>query len=325
MAKILGVSILSAAGYKLKFDKYFKQFQQTDNYYSMVQCMSHMYKVMREYGDSSFSGSSTYLYEKFRDRVIDCESRLTNSFIVESTPYFQYNDEFFLETRFDQLDDEEKLDYIVWMTRRALLEHLHNNDRRIKSLNGVHLTNECKRTSYLVKDLCRGFGVKAEVVKIPAAFSDEINLYDGSGYHYFVLAEINDKEYLIDCTYRQFFRADNNNLDRLGVVGLCGCDPGVFMLQNRDRKNVALAILKNGWIKCTDETLKHYLDGFTLSFRNGLYYDWLGKVDYSVGYTIDDYMEFLSEDDYITNYEPIEGLGEQETPLTNKGLKFRKK
>ncbi len=323
MAKILGVSVLSALGYKLKFDKYLKGFRETDNYQSMVQYMSGMYKVMRSYGDVSYSKGTTYLYERFRDKVIDCEARLSNSFIVESEPYFRYNDEYFLECDFDKLCDQEKLDYIVWTTRRALLEHLHDYDKRIKSLRGVHLTNECKNTSYLVHDLCRALHINSKVVKIPAAFSDEINLYDGSGFHYFVLAELNNKEYLIDCTYRQFFRTDNNNLDRLGVIGLCGCDPGVFMMQNKDRGEVALTILKNGWIRCTEENFKHYLDGFTLSFRNGLYYDWLGKVDYSVGYSASDYIDFLSEDDFITNYEPIEGLGEQEEPLVNKNLRFR--
>lgn len=325
MAKILGVSLTSALGYKLKFDEYLKNFRQTDNYQSMVQCLSGMYKVMRSYGDVSFKNGTSYLYERFRDKVIDCESRLSGAFIVESTPYFIYNDEFFLNCRFDKLNDEEKLDYIVWMTRRAMLEHFHDYDKSIKSLNGLHLTNECKKTSYLVNDLCRALGVKSKVVKIPAAFSDEINLYNGSGFHYFVLVDINDKEYIVDCTYRQFFRLENNNIDRLGVIGLCGCDPGVFMMQNKDRKNVALAILKNGWVRCTEENFKHYLDGFTLSFRNGLYYDWLGKVDYSVGYSASDYLEFLNEDDFITNYEPIEGLGEQEEPLKNRGLRFRSK
>ena len=50
------------------------------------------------------------------------------------------------------------------MTRRALLERLHDNDKRIKSLNGLHLTNECKNTSFLIRDICRALNVKAEVV-----------------------------------------------------------------------------------------------------------------------------------------------------------------
>ena len=196
-------------------------------------------------------------------------------------------------------------------------------DKRINSLRRLPLTNECKNTSYLISDICRALNIPNQVIKIPAAFNDEINLYNGSGYHYFVIARIDNQEFLIDCTYRQFFRADANNLHRMGIVGFCGCDPGIYMMLNKNRKNVALAILKNGWIKCTEENFKHYLDGFTLSFRNGLYYDWIGKVDYSVGYTADDYVEFLTGEDYITNYEPVEGLGEQETPLKNTHLKFR--
>ncbi len=323
MAKILGVSVLAATGYKLKFDKYFKEFNSSDNYYSMVHSLSGMYKVMRRYGDDSFHDGTTILYERLRNKLIDCEYKLNDSFIVESTPYFTYNDEFFLDSKFNKLCTEEKLDYIVWMTRRALLEHLHGYDKKIRSLRGLPLTNECKNTSYLISDICRGFGIDAEVIKIPAAFSDEIDLYHGSGFHYFVLVKMDGKEYIVDCTYRQFFRADNNNLDRMGIVGLCGCDPGVYMMQNKERKNVALSILKNGWVRCTPETFKHYLDGFTLSFRNGLYYDWLGQVDYSVGYTADDYVEFLTGADLITNYEPLEGLGEQERPLNNKDLRFR--
>ena len=86
---------------------------------------------------------------------------------------------------------------------------------------------------------------------------------------------------------------------------------------------MALSILKSGWIRATDENFKHYLDGFTLSFRNGLYYEWLGQVDYSVGYTASDYLEFLNGDDLMTNYEPEDGLGKQEGTLTNKKLRFR--
>ena len=323
MAKILGVSVLSALSYKMKFDKYLKEFTSTDHYYSMVHSLSGMYKVLRSYGDASFSNGTSCLFDSLKSKLRDCETQISDSFIIESTPYFTYNDPVLLDARFDKLCTEEKLDYIVWMTRRSILEHMHDYDKRVKSLRGLPLTNECKNASYLVSDLCRALGVSARVVKIPAAFNDEINLYNGNGFHYFVIAKIDNKEFIIDCTYRQFFRADNNNLDRMGIIGLCGCDPGVYMMQNRDRKNVALAILKNGWIRCTEDNFKHYLDGFTLSFRNGLYYDWLGKVDYSVGYTADDYVEFLTGEDYITNYEPVEGLGEQETPLKNKGLRFR--
>ena len=250
---------------------------------------------------------------------------MTDTFIVESSPYFQFDDPYLNSTRFNKMNDEEKLDYIVWVARRETFIRLRNYVKSIKTFNRLDLTNECRNTSYLIDDICEQLGVDSKVIKIPAGFNDKINLYNGNGFHYFVIVNLNGNEYIVDCTYRQFFRGDTNNLDRLGVVGLGCCDPGAYMLMNDERKNVALAILKNGWIRCTDKSLKHYLDGFTLSFRNGLYYDWLGKVDYSVGYTVSDYLEFLNEDDFITNYEPIEGLGEQEEPLKNRNLSFRSK
>ena len=323
MAKILGVSIFKATKYVKDFHKYYKAFRKTDNYRSMVSCMSSMYDVMREYGAESFRKSTSILYDLLLYGLKDCEEELTDTFIVESKPYFQFDDEYFKAVDFNELDDQEKLDYIVWLARRSMLEHFHKYDRRVNSLSKLHLTNECRDTSLLVDRICEELSVDSKIIKIPAAFSDDINLYDGNGFHYFVMARLNGKDYIIDCTYRQFFRADANNIDRLGVIGYSGCDPGVFMLQNEERKTVALSILKSGWIRATDENFKHYLDGFTLSFRNGLYYEWLGQVDYSVGYTASDYLEFLNGDDLMTNYEPEDGLGKQEVPLTNKKLRFR--
>ena len=325
MARVLGVSLLSALGYKAKFDSFKRRFNSTDNYFCMSACLSGMYKVMKHYAQESYSNGTTFLYELLRDMVIDCEDKLSDSFIVDSNPCFKYSDDYFLSARFNLFTDEEKIDYIVWMTRRKLLDHLNSYDSRVTTLDTEHLTNECRDTSYLVKNLCDTLGIRARVVKIPAAFSDQINLYNGSGFHYFVIAQLNDKEYIIDCTYRQFFKKSNNNLDRLGVVGLCGCDPGIFMMQNRFRKEVALNLLKRGWVRCTEENFKHYLDGFTLSFRNGLYYDWLGRVDYNVTYTACDYLNFLNEDDFITEHEPLEGLGQQEIPLKHSNFIFKRK
>ena len=125
-----------------------------------------------------------------------------------------------------------------------MLEHFHNYDRRVNSLSKLHLTNECRDTSLLVNSICEELNVDSKIIKIPAAFSDDINLYAGNGFHYFVMARLNGKDYIIDCTYRQFFRADANNIDRLGVIGYSGCDPGVFMLQNEERKKSGFIYFK---------------------------------------------------------------------------------
>ena len=323
MARILGVSILSAMKYNRRFNQYFEKFCKTDNYLSMVSCLSGMYDVMRSFGEASYHGSTSLLYDLLIEKVKDCEDRLNDTFIIESNPYFQFDDQYLNSTRFNSMSDETKLDYIVWVARRETFIRLRNYDKNIKTFNRLHLTNECRNTSYLIDDICEQLGVDSKVIKIPAGFNDKINLYNGNGFHYFVIVKLSDKEYIVDCTYRQFFRGDTNNLDRLGVIGLGCCDPGAYMLMNEGRKNVALTILKNGWIRCNDSVLKHYLDGFTLSFRNALYYDWLGKVDYNVGYTIRNYLDFLNGEDLITNYEPRIGLGKQKQPLQNRELRFK--
>lgn len=323
MAKILGVSILSASKYMRDFNVHYRNFYKTNNYRSMLSCMNGMYSVLKQYGDISFSGEMTTLYRNLLDKALGCEVRLMNGFIVESKPYFQYDDPYFDKVKFSKLSDEEKVDYIVWLARKETLERLNKFDKSIKSLDGLHLQDECKNVSYSIKKICDNLKVKAKVIKIPAGFNEKLNIYDGNGYHYFVMLTINGENYIVDCTYRQFFRLDNNNLNRFGIVGMSGCSAGTFMLMDEERKKVALHLLKNGWIKCNDKNFKHYLDGFTMSYRNALYYEWLGQVDYSVGYTASDYIEFLNGDDLMTNYEPEDGLGEQEVPLTNKNLRFR--
>ncbi len=39
------------------------------------------------------------------------------------------------------------------------------------------------------------------------------------------------------------------------------------------RRKAAAKILKEGWISLTPEKFKDYMDGFLLSWRNGLYYE----------------------------------------------------
>ncbi len=324
MAKLLGVSAFTGLAYHLKFNDCFGRVKNAKSYHSLVGTMTDLYKLLRNYGYESFNFGTSVYYDKMLNKTRECEERLANRFILESKPMFIYEDELFENVEFESLCDEEKLDYLVWIARRQLLEVYHSNDHRIQSLDRLHLTNDCEKTSRLIGDLCNCFGLENRVIKIPAAFNDDINLYDGCGYHYFTIVFMNQKAYLIDCTYRQFFKGQYNNLERLGVVGLGTCDPGVFMTMKKSRKDVATFLLKNGWIELNEHVFKQYLDGFALSFRNGHYYELFGRVDYSTTYTIDNYLDFLTGRDTILNYEDREGLGILEEPLTNRNLRFNK-
>ena len=93
MAKILGVSVLSALSYKMKFDKYLKDFKSTDYYYSMVKNLSGMYQVLRSYGEASFSNGTSCLYDDLKSKLIDCECQLSDNFIIESDININYFDD----------------------------------------------------------------------------------------------------------------------------------------------------------------------------------------------------------------------------------------
>ena len=98
---------------------------------------------------------------------------------------------------------------------------------------------------------------------------------------------------------------------------MSGPNPGVYMSLDETKKKVALKILKDGYIILNNDNYKNYLDGFTLSYRNGYYYDLQSKIDYNVCYNIDDYTNFLFNSDNQAMHEDILGLGVQRRFLKN--------
>lgn len=78
--------------------------------------------------------------------------------------------------------------------------------------------------------------------------------------HNCTIANSKSKSYLIDCTYRQFFR------DKYDKESHCG----YYMVQDEMRRRVAEQILKYGWIEATPENIKAYMDGFEMAKRHSL-------------------------------------------------------
>ena len=94
---------------------------------------------------------------------------------------------------------------------------------------------------------------------------------------------------------------------------------------DEERKIIANSVISRGWIPFTEENVKKYFDGFALSYRNGLYYELLGKVDYNTVFDFDDYFNFLNGCDTLFKYEPKEGIGYQKRPLKNPNINFKVK
>lgn len=220
-------------------------------------------------------------------------------------------------------DDRQIIQSIVNKTRFFLqiitLNFLNGSQ---ETINECNLTNFCELTSKYIKRLCKKRNIDCEFIKIYPGFDENAEFNNGTGYHCFNIITLNGNKYIVDCTYSQFFFKIQNDLNRIGVLNNIGCSAGIYMTLTEERKQVARQMLCDGFIKLSDKTLKHYLDGFALSYRNGLYYENKGKIDYTTDYTADDYRNFLDHKDSQANHESSEYLFLQKRPLKNLNLNF---
>ena len=319
------ISLLNIPVYKRMLERCHTDIANSDSFAVSILKLSRAYRLMKEISNNICSEKASIMYKTIMRELIECEDLLDETFIVDSNPNFDYYDSKFVgKSSSDFKTIIDKIEYIVWFTRTRLLDTVRDEFGTDVDFNKLHLCNQCQLSSNVVKLVCDTMGIKCEKIKLDPAFTNKVRLYNGNGFHYFNIVWIDNKKFIVDCTYRQFFRTDTNLIDRLGVLGLNGCYPGIYMMQNESRKKTALELLKNGYVEYTSENMKNYLDGFTLSYRNGLYYEWLGKVDYNVSYTLDDYKRFILGEDSLLNYEPVECLGVQEIPLNNYRLNFSK-
>lgn len=318
-----GVSILCVPDYMASLKKSYDNILLSDNYCSMIIELDYVYSTMKKAAFNLNCSKDNYFYEKLRNKMIDCEDLCENYFILDSEPCFNPMDQRFYNKSILNIPKDDLLNYIVWFTRDRLLGTHQDETTEMVDFNKLNLTNDCKLASNIVKLVCDMLKVPCEIIKMPPAFTDEFQLFEGNGFHYFCLVTIDNVKYIVDTTYRQFFTLDTNRLNRLGVMGLDGCNPGIYMMMNDSRKNTAINILKNGYVVANEENLKNYFDGFLLSYRNGLYYEWIGEVDYFPTYSVSDYFSFIYGDDLLFDYEPIELLGNQEQSLKNPKFRFK--
>lgn len=99
--------------------------------------------------------------------------------------------------------------------------------------------------------------------------------------HSISIVTIEDKKYIVDCAYRQFFPSQNEkqeqNSERIDLSEIC--------LKDERRKEVAEQVLKYGWIEATPENIKKYMDMFIENLTRG------------------ENINFPTEQDYIKNFK----------------------
>lgn len=238
-------------------------------------------------------GTFRFLYEDYMRKLLHNRLKMEPEYICDVT----------IPSKTYQEDDI--LNFIVFKLYEYVLDAL---EHRYQSINEVDMTDNCIACCYKVLEICESLKIPCEKVEIYPGYDDKARLFGLCGFHYFNIVTIADKKYIVDTTYKQFFKKSHASLEEIGVPLTCAPSPGIFMQQTETRQQVANKILKDGWIELTEETLKSYCDGFTLSFRNGLYYEMINPT-FTTPYTYEDYINFLNGQDNQLNYEPKDCLG----------------
>ena len=174
---------------------------------------------------------------------------MQQTFICESAPYIR--------------EDEED-EYNINMSTQEILTSIVQKERshlmKQHDLLREGLFGECEGSTKRIMLDCTSKGFDA-VFLSPGYYSPTktgimdgrlVNIPHAEG-HNCTFVDIHGKNYIIDCTYRQFFVNDGRE----------HC--GKYMLTDPKRKDVALQILKYGWIEATSENIKAYMDGFEMA------------------------------------------------------------
>jgi len=288
--------------------------KRTDNFNEML---SNIYNFVKSITDIYYINNRLEK-DYFKSILLAVDNaeykfKYLNSRIIKNEVYFK-----------DCSKSDNFLDFLVYRVRNYIFDKFNCLGVEYP-IEDINLSNYCVEASVYVEKLCDKNNVKCYTLKIHPGYNQFAYLYNGAGYHYANIIEYNGKHYLLDSTISQFFYTRTNNLDRLGIVEMSGCDMGIFLLMSEIGKKIASTLLKYGYIELTEVILKTYLDAFTVSFRNGLYYESTNDFSYSTDYTIDDYIKFLNGEDNQVNYEGKENLGYQGRPLKKWDMDFTRR
>lgn len=301
--------------------KYYNAIMQSYSINKKIDILEELYTYVKEIILYASKVDEAYLnnLDDIFNIVCEAEKLLPNIYIIDYKTKFNYEKEENINLK---EDTNIVLDHLVFKIRKHIFEDLQNG---CSDLESVNLENKCFWVSEYTQELCQKYHISSELINIFPGFNKKLNLFGGGKQHSFNIIYISNKKYIIDCTYKQFFTLRENILQRIGIYDLGGCKAGIFMMMDEKLLKVAKTILENGWIELTDENLKAYLDGFTISYRNGLYYEKNKDFTYTTNYTADNYNSFLNGESNQTNYEKIEYLGYQMQPLQNPKLSFKKR
>lgn len=238
------------------------------------------------------------------------------SFVIPSTPIlkeespkkvYQIYRKLLLKEDLLEGEDETFLNWIVFCTRIHLHQYLQtiSYSEEVKDIKENSLEGLCGLASYMI-------------VKAFSHFPWYVSSYDHADItdtlsHIFVILKLpickdgirKIKEYVIDCTYRQFFTSASCSKGNL-YRGLCP-DDGYYMMMEEKSSLFAQKLLEKGYFELTEEQAKMYFDGHILGTEGKRIYDFdKNKQSLPISYTGSDYMIMLKSAKPFTLLE--EGL-----------------
>ena len=305
-------NLLNLKKYYLEFEEDLLKLRKNDDINDLI----NMYRKLKILTPLFYKrGKVGHYYNKILLTVMKAENFFSDTYLINEKIDINKNIRFS-----NDLSEEELVEYLVLNTRKYLQKFNRSLD-----INALSFENTCNYASLKTQELCEDHNIDSDIIIISPGYSSDDDLFSGSNFHCFNILKINNEKYLIDCTYKQFFKNGKVNLERLGIINLSPPRVGAYMMMDEKRKALAHKLLKDGYIKIDDDTLKDYLDGFTMSFRNGLYYEKTKDFSYTTNYTSKDYENFLNGLDSQINYEDIKMLGFQREPLNNYDMSFEKR
>ncbi len=260
--------------YKEQIKEIGRNISYNDTSANAIDSINNIYKYLKEIVDDFYNKETNTINKPYNQLIsitYDIRNNISNKFyIIPPTDFYKYKENFHHNYN-TNIDEGRLLDFIIHETYKIYQkEYVHFYPDNFEVYD---LTNGCYKISKIVKALCEEQHIKCQTIKMDAGFSNSAFLFNGCRFYYFNIIELNNKQYLIDCSYKQFFLAKRNMIGSLGIPNFTTPLAGIYMMMDNERTKVAKEILKNGYILITPNNFKHYFDGFTLSFRNGLYYE----------------------------------------------------
>lgn len=286
--------------------------------------MDNLYQFMKDIARDYANKDRTvkFDYYDFVMLLSDVENQIPLQFILNNNPDYIPNKFVKIEKeRIDDYTNEEIIKYIVNRARAFLSTSLSETPNPV-DLAKTDLLNHCAEATRDVIFICDALGLNSSEEHIPPCFCFDYNIYTMGNNHVYATVHVRDKSYIVDITYSQFFKLGKNNLNSIGIPFLGGCSLGVYMTMNEKRHVFAEKLMRDGYFEVTDENIKLYFDGFAMSYRNGLYYEDRGILDYSTDYTAQDYINFISGKDDQLSHEKMEHLGPQKKVLKDPSISF---